>query len=46
MNLDTLARIGEFAGAIVWVYIMDVIPAVLAAIFVLRMLKLARWVTA
>ncbi len=46
IGLRDITAKGEVAGAVVWVYFMDVIPAALAAIFVLRMLKLARRATA
>ena len=46
IGLRDITAKSEVAGAVTWVYFMDVIPAVLAAIFVLRMLKLARWATA
>ena len=46
VGLHDITAKDAVAGAVVWVYIMDVIPAALAAIFVLRMLKLARCATA
>jgi hypothetical protein len=46
VGLHDITAKDAVAGAVVWVYFMDVIPAALAAIFVLRMLKLARCATA